>query len=116
MPKVLPNLNHPMILHTLDLFFSRGMEEKSPSPVHQSLLSPCSMLLLRKMSFPVQGLGLLLLQEPIVRDFSLYLKNVGETTVLKQKAKSLLRFILSDIFGKEGRIRRSQLSPSLHNP
>lgn len=77
MPKVLPKPNHPMILHTLD-FFSQGMEEKSPGAVDQSLLPLCSMLSLRKMSFPVQGLCVLLLQEPIVRDFPLYLKNVGE--------------------------------------
>lgn len=30
--------------------------------------------------------------------------------------KSMLRFILSNIFGKERRTRRSQLSQSLHNP
>lgn len=45
------------------------------------------MLLLRKMSFPWQGLLLLLLQAPAVRDFLLYLKKVVEAMSSKQKAK-----------------------------
>lgn len=45
------------------------------------------MLLLRKMSFPVQGFFLLLLQEPANRNFLLYLKKAVEAMVLKQKAE-----------------------------
>lgn len=41
MPKTLPSLNCSMILQILDIFFSKGMEEKSPSAVHQRLQSPC---------------------------------------------------------------------------
>ncbi|XP_074937972.1 uncharacterized protein LOC142052017 [Phalacrocorax aristotelis] len=68
----------------------RGMEEKSTSAAHQSLRSPCSMLLLRKVSFPVQGLLFLLLQEPAVREFPLYLKKVVEAMALKQKVEDSL--------------------------
>lgn len=89
-----------MILHTLDLFFWRGMD-KSPSAVHWSLSSPCSMLLIKSMSIPVQGLFLLLLQEPAVKDFPVYLTWRPWCWSIKL-GKSLLTYILSDTLGKKG--------------
>lgn len=111
MLKALTTLNCSMILHILDIFFSKTMKEKSLSAVHESLHSPCPFCGPDK--FPCAWTW----SPAPAPDFHLYLKNVEETIVFKQKAeKSLLRFIFSDIFGKEERTERSQLSPSGHNP
>lgn len=86
MSKAFPTLNHSMILHILDIFFSKGMEEKSPSAAHQSLQFPvpcCGSE--RQASLCMDMISCSCRNLP--SDFHLYLKNVEETIVLKQKAE-----------------------------